>query len=554
MPSFQSVSTAEAALTFCQEEEGRDMQKKERTRTPNRLLREARLQRHWSQQEVADRLDTNTVNINRWEQGKAFPAPLYRRLLTQVFEATEEELGLLPPSPEVATVEPSPVARLFDPAIPLLEKDLVGREDTLVVLKQLLLQPASVGHIALYGLPGVGKTALALALVHDQDIAAHFHDGILWAGLGRAPDHFRLLSRWGGLLGLSSEEMAKAGNPDTLAEMLHGAIGTRRLLLILDDAWEISTALDFQIGGSQCAHLVTTRFPPIALHFAGEYVFPLQELNEQDSITLLQQLAPAVMADESHKVQELVHAVGGLPLALTLMGKYLQVQAHDRQPRRLHRALEQLHSIDTRLRLTMPQASVAHHPSLPAHTPLSLQAAIEISEQQLDPQVQEWFRTLSVFPPKPNSFSEEAALAVSQAPVEMLDQLSDVGLLESNGVGRYTLHQIIADYASTHLKDSRASERLITYYTAFVEAHTHDYELLEQEGNNIFAALHAAIQQRGEELIQLIRSFAPFLLARGLYEQVEELLQRAKGRSEAGEDLTAHVLLFLGKTAQRQGF
>ncbi|HEY7419265.1 MAG TPA: helix-turn-helix transcriptional regulator, partial [Ktedonobacteraceae bacterium] len=125
------------------------MQKKERTRTPNHLLREARLQRHWSQQEVADRLDTNTVNINRWEQGKAFPASLYRRQLTQLFGMTEEELGLLPPSPEA-----SPVTQLLDPAIPLLEKHLIGREKELRALKRYL-QLASARRVALYGLPGV---------------------------------------------------------------------------------------------------------------------------------------------------------------------------------------------------------------------------------------------------------------------------------------------------------------------------------------------------------------------------------------------------------------
>ena len=50
-------------------------------------------------------------------------------------------------------------------------------------------------------------------------------------------------------------------------------------------------------------------------------------------------------------------------------------------------------------------------------------------------------------------FAEEAALAVSQAPVEALDVLFDAGLLESSGAGRYTLHQTIADYANAHLAE-----------------------------------------------------------------------------------------------------
>lgn len=38
------------------------------------------------------------------------------------------------------------------------------------------------------GLPGVGKTTLAVALARDPRLLAHFRDGILWAGLGRTPD------------------------------------------------------------------------------------------------------------------------------------------------------------------------------------------------------------------------------------------------------------------------------------------------------------------------------------------------------------------------------
>ncbi|HEX3643609.1 MAG TPA: hypothetical protein VHV10_20160, partial [Ktedonobacteraceae bacterium] len=59
---------------------------------------------------------------------------------------------------------------------------------------------------------------------------------------------------------------------------------------------------------------------------------------------------------------------------------------------------------------------------------------------------------LAIFPPKPHSFSEEAALVISQQPRETLDELWDAGLLENWGSGRYTLHQIVATYARAWTK------------------------------------------------------------------------------------------------------
>ena len=57
-------------------------------------------------------------------------------------------------------------------------------------------------------------------------------------------------------------------------------------------------------------------------------------------------------------------------------------------------------------------------------------------------------------PAKPASFSEEAATEICQMPVEVLDELSDAGLLESIEPGRYILHPVIADYGRMHHSSS----------------------------------------------------------------------------------------------------
>ena len=57
------------------------------------------------------------------------------------------------------------------------------------------------------------------------------------------------------------------------------------------------------------------------------------------------------------------------------------------------------------------------------------------------------------------AFSENAALAVCDTPVETLDTLTDQGLLEFVPPDRYTLHQTIAEYARFKLRANATKER-----------------------------------------------------------------------------------------------
>ena len=61
---------------------------------PRLHLAEARLSRDWSQQEVAERIGTNYVNVSRWERGVTKPTPYFRRKLCHLFGKTEQELDL----------------------------------------------------------------------------------------------------------------------------------------------------------------------------------------------------------------------------------------------------------------------------------------------------------------------------------------------------------------------------------------------------------------------------------------------------------------------------
>jgi len=536
-------------------------------------LRVERERRGWSQARVAEALGVSTRTVNRWELRIAIPYPYYRERLAQLFGKSVQELDLLPteqepesqpelpqePAVALAPASPPPAPLLLDPAIPLLlgrTGSLVGRAGLLAQIKAQLFAGKTLALTALDGLPGVGKTALAVAVSLDESVQAHFVDGILWAGLGPHPDRLGLLTHWGALLGVRAAEVEEAGSWEAWGRALRATIGSRRLLLIIDDAWSAQEALSLQVGGPQCAYLLTTRSPQVAFAFAQAGSLSVPELSEQEGLALLARFVPQMVQQEREQAEALVRAVSGLPLALSLVGKYLASQSLSGQPRRLRSALALVQQAEQRLRLAVPTPPQERAPHLPEYVPLSLQATIAVSEGYLSQQARACWDALAVFPAKPNSFSEEAALAVSQQGEAGLDALWDAGLLESSGPGRYSLHQTIADYARARGEQGEAQARLVSYMLSWLQAHEEDYELVELEASNLLAALDAASalgMQR--EPIALIDALVPFLERRGRYELADQYLQQAYEAAVAlAEPLSQLRLLeHLAHFAHRRG-
>jgi tetratricopeptide (TPR) repeat protein/transcriptional regulator with XRE-family HTH domain len=495
-------------------------------------LKQERELRGWSLQKVADTLGITSRTVSRWEHGTALPYPHYREQLCILFGKNARELGLLSQENEEALEEtnslqsqplsplpPEYDLKLYDPMIPPVGAvGLIGRDDLLQQLKQRLCAGGNFALSAINGLPGIGKTALAVALASDAQVQAQFHDGVLWAGLGTAPNVIGLLARWGKLLDVPPTTIGNTDSPQDWGQALRAAIGKRRILLVIDDVWQLDTALALQVGGPYCACLITTRFPQIAFGFATEGAMEVPELSDVDGLALLARFASELVAQEPEQALALVRSVGSLPLALKLMGKYLATQAYHGHPRRVQKALVELHDTEQRLHLNMSIPFVERAPNLPANISLSLHAAIDVSNQHLSSQAREALLSLSVFPAKPESFSENAALAITGMSEEVLDELSDAGLLESSRSGRYSLHQTIADYARTQRTGTAAHERLVAYGIEYAERQAKDAVALEQESSIILVALHAAYMLgRHDELVRGVCAIAHFLQMHGVY-------------------------------------
>lgn len=430
---------------------------------------------------------------------------------------------------------------------------LVGRDDSLQEIKRRLFASDTTARCALIGKPGVGKTAIALSLAHDRDVLSQFHDGVLWTGLGRdEQDIMPRLGKWAEALGMPKEQMASLRSVREWAEAVHATIGMKRMLIVIDDAWQAETALAFRVGGPNCAHLVTSRIPRVAWDFAGDATITINELNQSSSLELLARFVPELIRSEPEAMADVMAAAGGLPLSIVLIGKYLRIESNSGQKERLKDAIEQLRRPSGHFQLSDYQDPLAVHPSIPSGEIITVPRIIKITCDALSQETLQAFWALSVFPPKPNTFSFEAASAVIAGPPASIDTLSEYGLLEKIGNDRYTLHQVIEEFARTNLEDKAAFDRMGSFFSALLMPYSMPYSHFERTVLNTIYQEEENIRTSLEWYRELDKwaAFTPLALGYCSYvgytsrwqEEIEWGIEVGKASEKLGDNLTkAHV-------------
>ena len=142
-----------------------------------------------------------------------------------------------------------------------LPKGYVPRPNVFHAIKHMLLNhqgnQTTAITTALRGAGGFGKTTLALALCHDQQIQAALPDGILWVELGEHPP--RSLDVMNGVLASLEPLRSSAITLEEARDRWRKVLGSRRYLLVIDDVWQAVALSPLLECGSHCVCLVTTR-------------------------------------------------------------------------------------------------------------------------------------------------------------------------------------------------------------------------------------------------------------------------------------------------------
>ncbi|MEU6785795.1 BTAD domain-containing putative transcriptional regulator [Nonomuraea angiospora] len=522
-------------------------------------------------------------------------------VFTETREALIEELGI-EPGPELAALhqrilaadptlaaaevpaeepveepEQRQAPQLPRPAqLPAAVNDFTGRKEIAVRLRTLLSAQSSaqssaegVPVVAVSGIGGVGKTALAVHVAHlAEDL---FPDGQLYADLRGYTDEATVPeSALGGFLRALGipPDIVPDGLPERAA-LYRSILADRRILVLLDNARDAEQVSQLLPGSPGCAAIVTSRGKLADLPSAR--LIDLDVMEPGEALSLFASVAGAERVSAEHgAAMDVVAACGFLPLAVRIVAARLAARPSWTVASLVPRLADEQRRLD--------ELRVGN---------LAVEATFALGYGQLAPAQARAFRLLSLSKgPDISTGAAAAVLSVSQFEAEsVLESLVDASLLEAPAPGRYRFHDLLKLFARRQLDKTeppeakaRALHRLLGFYLASAQsAHSLAYEgsmipanivtiseglsftsvdeavaWLIAEGDSLFAAINqaAASAVAGEQLLpagDLLVAMEPLLEAgthtREFAQGTRAVLSAAQRLGDQGSELRSRYVL-----------
>ena len=400
-----------------------------------------------------------------------------------------------------------------------------------------LLSDPTCRLLTLVGPGGAGKTRLALEAAAGQREA--FTDGVHFVPLQPlySPDYF--VTTIAESVGLPIHQ---AGDPKQ--QLLNG-LGNKRLLLVMDN-------FEHLLEGAGIVSDILARAPAVkviatsreALNLQEEHLWPVsgmrfpkangatadadRPLEAYSAVKLFTQSAHRIRADfslaeELAGVIRICQLVDGMPLGIELASAWVRVLSCDEIAREIERSLDFL---ETHVRNVPPR----HR---------SMRAVLDHSWSLLTEAEREVLKRLSVFR---GGFTRGAVQEITGASLPALSALVDKSLLRREESGRYTLHDMVCQYASEHLhaapgEYAAARERHCAYFMTFVQQQWDDMRgsrpkeamaAIDDELDNVRVAWLWAVEQRREaEIDKALDSLWFYYDSRGRYQEGERAFSKA---------------------------
>ncbi|MDG9716407.1 BTAD domain-containing putative transcriptional regulator [Streptomyces sp. DH24] len=338
----------------------------------------------------------------------------------------EQDPALLRPEPVPTATTPTPEPRN---CLPRDIRDFTGRAAELRILLTTAdhTAPTALPVTVVHGMPGIGKTALALHAAHRLREAypdGQFYVDLRGYGGPRPLDPAEALATLLQSAGVTGE---LPGTLDERAARWREWTARHRALVVLDNARDAAQVAPLLPGAPTCRAIVTTRGRLAGLD--GAALLPVEALSRAEAAALFTRIVGAARLSGAHEVlKRIVDVCGCHPLALNLLAsRFRHRHSWDLQHLldRLVRAADPLHEFDE-----------------------LMSAVFHFSYAELSPRAQQLFRRLALHTGPDITLPAAAALAGPDHEGEpgllekCVEELLDSSLLEEPVRGRYRLHDL----------------------------------------------------------------------------------------------------------------
>jgi len=438
--------------------------------------------------------------------------------------------------------------------LPLQVTEFIGRTDALNNICQLIIEKQK-RLVTIVGMGGIGKTRLSVAVGHS--IHQHDEDHLEIVFVPLAPlNHADQLA---GAIAESLEINLASSQPP--ADQLISNIADRSLLLILDNFEHIMAGRDtvsYLLEHCPQLHILVSSRERLnlndelvyALHgMTLPHIISVEEAQKHEAIQLFLQIAQRVnwgfqLTDENLPyVVDICHFIDGVPLAIELSAAWLRMMSIEKIHEHLTASFDLLAN------------SLVHVPE--RHR--SIRAVFESSWQLLTPVEQEIYAQLSVFR---GGFTEDAVTEMLSATTQDMLSFIDKSLIYQNKDNRYTLHELLRQYAEDKLEgypDNQETirQRHAQYYAHLLSSRESVFKVdgrhapetireIDGEIDNIRQMWHYALDIEDFDIIaQAIEALYHFHRIRGSYREMVVFQQDAGKKLYTSGHIDTHLALYV---------
>ena len=437
---------------------------------------------------AAGRLDKAQAHARRQLALEPWREPAHRQLM-RAFALTGDRAAALAqyetcralladelsvePAPETAALREAIAAGRYGPVatnetirppqprrhnLPADMTPFLGREIELAAIGRLLTHERQ-RLVTIVGPGGMGKTRLALAV--GAALLPEYEDGVYFVDLAPLAHATDIPQAIAVAVGYQAPDRLAALEPQLLA-----ALNQRQLLLILDNFEHVldgATLVSAMLLA--CPRLSVLATSRERLHLTGESRYELGGLDFPGDVSAEVALAYTAVqlfvesgrrarpgftltADNVADVVHICRQVQGMPLALVLAAAWLELLSPAEIAAEIARGLDFL---------------AAELGDLPVRQ-RSMHAVFDCTWQMLSPEERAVVATLSVFR---GGFSRDAAEQIAGANLRVLLSLVNQSLLQRRPDGRFTIHELLRQFAATQRRESLRSEEAELAHTRY---------------------------------------------------------------------------------------
>jgi hypothetical protein len=352
--------------------------------------------------------------------------------------------------------------------LPMDIDEFTGRLEQLRQLDRLVTRPASGTAApviwAISGMPGAGKTRLAIHAAHVQVSAGRFTDIQLSVDLSgfdpaRAADPAAVLDRFLRVLDVPPAKIPV--ELDARSALYRSQLSGRKGIILLDNAASAEQVRPLLPGTPEILVIVTSRRSLGSLD--GCQPLLLEPFRPHESLELLTRIAGSErVGNEPEAATRVTELCAHLPYAVTLAARRILI----RRTWTIRYLADRLRPADHRLdELGRPHQA--------------LRMSFDLSYDTVDSEQRRVLGLLALHPGKDATVPSVAALGnIPAAQAEqVLEDLLDVSLLIQETAGRYKVHDLLRLYALERVKGNLSPEdravaqvRVVDWYLRTVDA------------------------------------------------------------------------------------